>query len=152
MFDQIQNLFNSYYEAARVNPFLTTLMLPLVGGLMWFLKGVPTAVWNTVVRNTTVTMSLNNTGWDGNNDAYNAFDRWFMMSGWQRFSRSFFMFRQYRENLFKDESYKPYRLGIGKGTHIFFYRGRLFWFTKGNLESSGSEKQKGRDCREDVGF
>jgi len=33
-------------------------------------------------------------------------------------------------------------LGIGYGTHLFFFNKRLFWINKKKLESSGSERQK----------
>lgn len=140
--DWINSIISHYNEITKTNPLIATLVIPIVAGLMIYLKNVPRFIWNWIVRNTTVTMNLNNAGWDGNVDAYNTFDMWFMMSGYKRFSRNFFMFRQYRDEMFAGESWKPYRMGIGNGTHIFFYEGRFFWFHKGKLESSGSEKQK----------
>ncbi|BCM95054.1 hypothetical protein [Burkholderia phage FLC6] len=141
--DWIYGLFGHYDAATKANPLLATLVLPLVGGIMFYLKDLPKKFWDLVVRYTTVTMRLNNAGWDGNADAYNMFDKWFMMSGYAKFSRSFFMFRQYKEDMFSDETvFKPYRLGIGKGVHVFWYKRKFFWFDKGSLESGGSEKQK----------
>ena len=138
----ILGLISQYNEAIKVSPILATLMIPVIGGIMFYIKDLPNQIWAFLVRWTTVTMSLNNAGWDGNADAYNAFDKWFMQSSYKSFSRNFFMFRQYKDDLFGGEKYTHYRLGIGKGTHIFFYQRKLFWFQKGALNSSGSEKEK----------
>ena len=141
--DWINGIVSHYDAATKANPLVATLLLPIIGGVMFYLKDLPKRFWDLVVRYTTVTMRLNNAGYDGNTDAYNMFDKWFMTSGYSRFSRSFFMFRQYKDDMFVDESvYKPYRLGLGKGTHVFWYKRKFFWFNKGNLESAGSEKQK----------
>lgn len=138
----ITQVLNTYNEITRTNPLVATLALPLIGGIMFYLKDVPKKLLELLVEYTTVTMSLNNAGYDGNLDAYNAFDKWFMQSGYRRFSKKFFMFRQYKDDLFAEETYKPYRLGIGNGLHMFFYKGKFFWFTKERLESGGSEKLK----------
>lgn len=138
----INSIISHYNEVTKANPLVATLIIPIVGGLMIYMKNVPLHIWNAIVRNTTVSMSLNNAGWDGNVDAYNTFDKWFMQSGYKKYSRNFFMFRQWREDLFAGETWKPYRMGIGNGKHIFFYRKRFFWFSKGKLDSAGSEKVK----------
>lgn len=138
----INQLLNTYNDLTRSNPLIATLALPVIGGIMFYLKDVPKKLWDLLVAYTTVNMSLNNAGYDGNLDAYNAFDKWFMQSGYRRFSKNFFMFRQYKDELFVDEVYKPYRMGIGNGLHMFFYKGKFFWFRKGRMDSSGSEKQK----------
>lgn len=141
--DWINQLLQDYSNLTKSNPLVATLVMPLVAGLLFYLKDLPKKLWDFIVRYTTVTMRLNNAGYDGNADAYNMFDKWFMLSGYSKFSRSFFMFRQYKDELFADERvYKPYRLGIGKGVHVFWYKGKFFWFDKGSLESGGSEKQK----------
>lgn len=140
--DWINSIISHYNEITRANPLVATIAIPLIGGLMFYLKNLPSNLWDAFIRYTTVTMSLNNAGYDGNIDAYNLFDKWFMHSGYKRFSRNFFMFRQWREELFAEESYAPYRLGIGFGYHFFFYEGRLFWFVKRKLDSSGAEREK----------
>lgn len=138
----LNQVLNTYNELTRANPLIATLVIPILGGIMFYLKDVPKKLWSLFVAYTTVNLSLNNAGYDGNIDAFNAFDKWFMQSGYNRFSKNFFMFRQYKEDLFVDEVYKPYRLGVGHGLHLFFYKGKLFWFRKGRMESGGSEKQK----------
>lgn len=138
----INDIISHYNEITRMNPLVATIAIPVIGGLLYYLKSLPGIIWNWFLRMTTVTMNLNNTGWDGNIDAYNTFDKWFMESGYKRFSRNFFMFRQYKRESDANESYKPYRVGVGKGIHFFFYAGRFFWFRKGDLDSSGSERQK----------
>jgi hypothetical protein len=140
--DWINSIFSHYNEITKMNPLVATIAIPLVGGLMFYLKNLPSRLWDMFIRYTTVTLSLNNAGYDGNIDAYVLFDKWFMHSGYKRFSRNFFMFRQWREELFAEESYAPYRLGIGFGYHFFFYEGRLFWFMKRKLDSSGAEREK----------
>lgn len=140
--DWINSIISHYNELTKLNPLVATIAIPLIGGIMFYLKNLPSRLWDMFIRYTTVTMSLNNAGYDGNIDAYNLFDKWFMLSGYKRFSRNFFMFRQWREELFAEETYAPYRLGIGFGYHFFFYEGRLFWFVKRKLDSSGAEREK----------
>lgn len=139
-------LYRQYDLITKNNPLAATLMIPLVGGLVggviYFFKNVPSRIGSFIKRNTTVTLSLNNAGWDGNIDAYIAFDKWFMQSGSSKMSRNFFMFRQWSADLVDGETYKPYRIGIGNGMHFFFYNRRFFWFRKGTLDSSGAERQK----------
>lgn len=138
----LNQLLQMYSDLTRANPLVATLALPIIGGIMFYLKDVPKKLWDLLVAYTTVTMSLNNAGYDGNLDAYNAFDKWFMQSGYKKWSKTFFMFRQYSDDLFQGEEYKPYRMGVGNGKHFFFYKGKFFWFVKGKLESGGSEKLK----------
>lgn len=140
--DWINSIISHYNAVTRMNPLVATLAIPIIGGLMYYLKNLPARLWRMIIRYTTVTMSMNNAGYDGNIDAYHLFDKWFMQSGYKRFSRNFFMFRQWREELFSEETYTPYRLGIGFGYHYFFYEGRLFWFSKRKLDSSGAEREK----------
>jgi len=140
MLDWINSVMQSYYAATKESPLLATAALPVLGGLMYAVRNLPQQLWEAVKRQLLVRLTLNNAGWDGNQDAFHAFDRWFMQSGYKRWSRRFFLFRHYeRESGPKDQFF---RIGIGNGTHFFIHEGKLFWFTKGNLDSSGSERQK----------
>ena len=142
----INEFISNYDKMSRGNPLVAMLVLPLigavVGSLLVLMKNVPKHLWNIIKRNFTVTMSLNNTGYDGNMMTYLKFDQWFMESGNSRFSRNFFIFRYWPESTEKGDGEARYRIGIGKGTHFFFHRGRFYWFSKEHLASEGSEKQK----------
>jgi chaperone BCS1 len=138
----INEILKQYDMLTRGNPLMATLLLPIIGGLMYYLKSLPKALHDMMLRYTTVTMSLNNAGYDGNLDAYNAFDRWFMDSGYQKYSRNFFMFRRWTNDSYVRDEVKPFRLGVGNGLHFFFYQNRLFWFVKAKLGSTGSDKEK----------
>lgn len=136
----IQSLIDGFYAATKESPLLAAAAMPVVAAFLYLLRDTPKRIVSFVKRQTTVTMSLNNAGWDGNIDAFNAFDKWFMQSGYSKWSRRFFLFRQYERR--DDGAYLPFRIGVGSGMHFFLNNGKLFWFAKGNLESSGSEKQK----------
>ena len=142
MLEQLNDWFQMYLHATKDSPLLAAVVIPIVGVLTYTAKSIPANVINFIWRRITVSMTMNNAGWDGNLDAFEAFDKWFMDSNWVSTSRSFFLFRQFRYRTSETEPYRPYRLGIGNGLHIFFYNNRLYWFNKNRLESSGSEKQK----------
>lgn len=130
----------AFYTATRASPLLAAVAMPVVAAVLYFLKDIPIQIKNFFTRITLVTLTLNNAGWEGNIDAYNAFDRWFSESGFTKWSRRFFLFRKYDNET--DVNFKPFRMGVGNGTHFFIYSGKLYWITKGNLDSSGSERQK----------
>lgn len=142
--DSLTQIFNWYNHASKENPLLGLILIPLLGGIMFYLKSIPGLMWRWFVRNTTITMSLNNAGYEGNADAYNAFDRWFMGTNSISFSRNFFLFRGYGGLNFFNHAINPtdFRLGVGVGTHVFFHERKLYWFVKSKLPSTGSSTEK----------
>lgn len=137
-------LFEKYNEISKGNPVAGLILVPIVaaivGSFVYYVKSVPKNIWEFIKRNTIVTLSMNNTGYDGNAIAYEMFDSWFSKSKHVKHSRNFFLLRSYVSS--RENKYDVYRIGVGVGTHFFTFAGRLFWFVKTDLPSTGSERQK----------
>lgn len=140
----LMNLFEQYNEISKGNPIAGLILVPIVAAIVtaivFYLKNVPKLIWMFIQRNTIVTLTMNNTGYDGNEVAYEMFDRWFSKSKHIKHSRNFFLLRTYFSA--REHKYDHYRVGIGNGLHFFMFMGRLYWFVKSDLPSSGSERQK----------
>lgn len=95
------------------------------------------------------TLELNNAGWSGNEAQFQAFMAWYLKSPYSKWSRYLSLDGKYSRFVDDDDDggsdrkcAKTYVIGAGYGTHFFFYKKRLFWFSKGSLQSTGSEKEK----------
>lgn len=111
--------------------------------LTYCLKFIP-SFFEFIKTQSITTLELNNAGWSGNEAHFQAFMAWYLRSPYAKWSRYLSLDGKY--NLWDDEvevsDKKTYVIGAGYGTHFFFYKKRLFWFSKGTLQSSGSEKEK----------
>lgn len=101
------------------------------------------------IRNQSITtLELNNAGWSGNEAHFQAFMAWYLKSPYSKWSRYLSLDGKYsrwdddEETDTNGKKRKTYVIGAGYGTHFFFYKKRLFWFSKGSLQSTGSEKEK----------
>lgn len=131
----------AYYDTlTRANPWMATLIIPLLGGIMYWLRTAPLAIKRFIIRHSTTQIQMNNAGWSGNEIQFNAFMRWFMDSHWAKFSRTIYVGHDDRWTATKNIT--GALIGPGQGTHFFIFGGRPFWFKKVTLESSGSERQK----------
>lgn len=140
--ESLLQIMNWYNDMSRGNPLLAMMLVPLVGGLIYTLKGLPLQMWKLIVRQTTVTMTMNNIPYDFNSYAFIAFDRWFINQKTKSLSRNFFLFSNYVRNNYTSGTGDDYRIGVGVGTHFFRQGWRLYWFTKTKLPSTGSEREK----------
>lgn len=110
----------------------------------YLLRFIP-AIWEFIRGQSITTLELNNAGWSGNAQHFLAFMDWYLKSPYSKWSRYLSLdgkFYDEDEDIAVAGTKKTYVIGAGYGTHFFFYKKRLFWFTKGTLQSSGSEKEK----------
>lgn len=140
LIDLIKEGMRYYDTLTRANPWMATLLIPLIGGVMYWLRTAPVAIKDFVVRHSTTRVQMNNAGWSGNEIQFNAFMEWFMKTPWSKFSRT--MYVGHQDRWVRSDNKTGALIGPGDGTHFFFFEGRPFWFKKVGLESSGSERQK----------
>jgi len=136
---------------------------PVIGGIIsvWaitvstlLLRWLPKIFYGLIVRNLVVSVSISNaTGHYWQEMQYRDFLMWFSSTKWFKFSKSVAMHSGYFSkrndlNLVREgragleESFLDTVTGPGLGTHIFFDKGKLYWFVLKRLESSGAEKLK----------
>lgn len=112
--------------------------------LTYCLKFIP-SFFEFVKTQSITTIELNNAGWSGNEAHFQAFMGWYLKSPYAKWSRYLSLDGKYSRWYDDDDTTdnkETYVIGAGYGTHFFFYKKRLYWFTKGTLQSSGSEKEK----------
>lgn len=114
--------------------------------LTYCLKFIP-GFFGFIRDQSITTLELNNAGWSGNEAHFQAFMAWYLMSPYSKWSRYLSLDGKYSrwdddECESDGTKKKTYVIGAGYGTHFFFYKYRLFWFSKGALQSTGSDKEK----------
>ena len=112
--------------------------------LTYCLKFIP-SFFGFIKTQSITTLELNNAGWSGNEAHFQAFMAWYLKSPYSKWSRYLSLdgkYNQWDDEDSESSDKKRYIIGAGYGTHFFFYKKRLFWFTKGSLQSTGSEKEK----------
>lgn len=139
MIEYIRQGIEYYNALTKANPWMVALLLPVVSAVIYALRSTPIRIWRFIKRHTTTTLQFNNAGYSGNESQFNGFMLWYMESPWAKFSRSIYLGGRDR---WSGCGVDGPVIGPGLGKHFFFWRGRLFWFEKSGLESSGSERQK----------
>ncbi|ECC6867714.1 hypothetical protein C7180_23840, partial [Salmonella enterica] len=109
--------------------------------ITYLTKFIP-KIWNFIYSQSITTLELNNAGWSGNEAHFLAFMEWYLKSPYAKWSRYLSLDGKFHRWEDDEPTNKTYVIGAGYGTHFFFYKKRLFWFSKGTLQSSGSEKEK----------
>lgn len=100
------------------------ITLWFAGVATYFFRNVPARLWDIVSAQFVTSLTINNTGHGNAEELFQGFMRWFNENGMVFLSREMAI-----EDGMTD--------GVGDGTHYFFYKGRLFWFHKYRLQSSG---------------
>lgn len=132
----IQSLFDQIQLLAKTSPIIAgAISLWGLTVLTWALRDIPRKVGSFFLNQFTTTLTMNNSGYEGNSHQFNGFMNWFTASRWSRWSR-------YLSLDGRGWDGETVVVGPGFGSHFFFYRGHFFWFEKRRLESSGSEKEK----------
>jgi hypothetical protein len=143
----ISEYINTFSQMMKDYPWMVGLYslygMAVVTYLFRFIPGV----WEFVKSQSLTTIELNNAGYSGNSAHFLAFMDWYLKSPYAKWSRYLSLDGKFYDRWGEDFDDKPalsktYVIGAGYGTHFFFYKKRLFWFTKGALQSSGSEKEK----------
>lgn len=139
MLDVIVGWYSAFMAEIKDNPVVAgAVSLWGLSVLTYCLKYIPMA-FLFVKRQCMTSLVMNNAGYSGNEIQFKSFMSWYNKSYWRKFSRSMSLDGNTGYWANGDESYV---VGPGYGNHIFMYKGRLFWFTKTELNSQGSEREK----------
>lgn len=123
MFEQLMLFTQSNQQVAAA------LTLVVGGVATWVLRNIPMRIWNFVLSQSTSEIEIDNADfWDGAGN-FTRFRAWYIQHGLLWMSRRFVL-----EN--------NGTIAAGSGKQYFIYKGRLFWFTTTNLESSGVSFRK----------
>lgn len=139
----ITEYINTFSQMMKDYPWMVGLYSLYGMAVVTYLFRFIPQFWEFVKGQSITTLELNNAGWSGNAQHFLAFMDWYLKTPYSKWSRYLSLdgkFNHYDEDVPADA--KTYVVGAGYGTHFFFYKKRLFWFTKGTLQSSGSEKEK----------
>jgi SpoVK/Ycf46/Vps4 family AAA+-type ATPase len=136
MTEFIQSILNYINVISGGNEFMAgAISAGLMGGLTYFGRDIPLKFWSFAKQQFSTSITINNTGYSGNQEIFNSFLNWYSNSRWLKFSRSLAL-----ESL--EYQGKTSARSAGYGWHILFYQRRLYWFNKSTLDSAGSERQK----------
>lgn len=138
MIDWIMGVVASFTATMKAYPFIAgAVSLWGLGVMTYCLKFIP-RVYLFIKGQCMTTLVMNNAGYSGNEIQFKAFMKWYTNSRWSRWSRSISL----EGNMGWGAEGNSYVVGPGFGIHIFFYKYRLFWFQKSELNSQGSEREK----------
>lgn len=133
-FDQLQAIM-------KANPVVAgAVSLWGLAVMTWFAKSIPSAVARLFITQCTTSLTVNNAGWRGNAEQFSGFIDWYARSGWLKWSRRLALDGTHVGDHRKQEV--DAIVSAGYGVHFFFYFGRLFWFSRSQLPSQGTELEK----------
>jgi hypothetical protein len=138
MFEQFMQVMAQFNELAKANPMLATILG--AGGataIVMSLRQIPKKLFDFLFGQITTELTMNNAGWEGGGDQFRSFMLWYIKHSWSKWSRSLSLETQYQ---YRGDPLVE--IGAGFGTHFFTYKGRLFWFQKMRLDSSGTSMEK----------
>lgn len=98
-------------------------------------KNIPASIVEFASSQVTTNLTINNTGYQGNDELFKSFLAWYGKTDWVKLSRAIAL----EGNKWNGGGVI---VGPGLGYHFFIFEGRLFWFRKENLQSSGTDKEK----------
>lgn len=137
MLNQITSLYMAFSEATKANPVLAGAVgLWGLAVLTFFLKEVPKKVYNFTLQQITTSLYIDNAGGWGEEHLFYNFLAWAEDKKGSSLSRTFMAKKVW--------GVKEVVFGAGNGDHFFIENGKLFWYNKCALDSSGSERQKER--------
>lgn len=138
MLPEIANLWSEFSLVMKANPIVAgAVSLWGLAVLTYCLKFIP-KVYYFIKSQCMTSLVMNNAGYSGNETQFKAFMTWYNDSPWRSWSRTMSL----DGNLGWRAEGDAYVIGPGYGNHFFFYKYRLFWFNKSELNSQGSEKEK----------
>jgi chaperone BCS1 len=140
MLEQLLTHYKTFMEISKSNPMVAGAIGLWGAGLVtWMLRNIPGKVWGFISTQLTTTVVFNNASsansWSGNEIHFQAFMEWFRKGNYGEWSRHLSL-----DARADDE--KRILVGMGYGTHFFFFKRRLFWVDKSRLESTGVSIEK----------
>jgi chaperone BCS1 len=116
------------------NQFATAgIGLWLLGVLTYLARDIPRKVWVFIVKQTTVTMTLNNCDM-----VFDNFLKWYHDTGRSKHSRTLVAQNNWDE---KTDRYIT-QISSGYGMHFFFYNGKIFNFIRNEKDASQTKQTK----------
>lgn len=143
----IAEYINSFSQMMKDYPWMVGLYsLYGMAVVTYLIRFIP-EIFDFIKRQSITTLELNNAGYTGNSSHFSAFMEWYLKSPYAKWSRYLSLdgnfYDRYGDDIdCRTPNQKTYTIGAGYGTHFFFYKKRLFWFTKGSLQSTGTDKEK----------
>lgn len=132
----MDNLFEWYKALAASNPVVAGMVSVYALGVATFaFRSLPQRLWTLIKQQATTNLTFNNTGYGTNMHQFASFMKWYTDTKWSRYSRNLTI---EGADSWRDHSV----IGPGYGLHFFFFNGKLFWFVKQKLESSGTHVEK----------
>lgn len=134
--DFLLNLYNNFLQISKENPIIAgAVSLWGLSVVTYLCRNVPQKIWKVISAQVTTKLTLNNAGFDDNKLQFECFNRWFLKNKLAKFSRNLHL-----ENM--NYPFKGLVVGPGNGLHFFVFKGRLFWFVKYDIASTGTTMQK----------
>lgn len=116
------------------NEFATAgVSLWLLGVLTYLARDIPNKIWRFVVKQTTVTLTLNNC-----DNVYDNFLAWYHETGRSKKSRTLVASNHYNNEKNKYET----RISSGYGLHFFTFGGKIFTFSRAEKDASMTKETK----------
>jgi chaperone BCS1 len=133
--DDIQARAVELYEWGNAqNQFATAgIGLWLLGVATWLARDIPRKIWQFIVKQTTVTLTLNNC-----DEVYDNFLKWYHSTGRSSKSRTLVAQNQWDDNLHRWITY----ISSGYGMHFFFYNGKIFNFVRTEKDAAQTKQTK----------
>jgi len=137
-FDNIKLIGSSLFVwLNKQNPMVAgAISLWALGSASFFARGIPKSIWEMVVKQTTVTLTLNNV-----DDVYDNFLRWYHTTGRSSKSRTLVAKNQIY-SWYGDTSDRGLDISSGYGTHYFMFDGKPFRFVRELKDANNTKEVK----------
>lgn len=134
----IDQWYAHFVTLSTQSPFVAGVLVAwFLGVSTYLLRNVPASVFHFIRRQTTVTLTINNAGFDGSDERFALFTKWYMGTYAAKFSKSYTMVTNWDA-----EDNAQYSIAAGTGFHLLYLKGLFGWFKISHLDSSGSEREK----------
>ena len=121
----------------KQNPMVAgAISLWALGSASYFARGIPTKVWEIIVKQTTITLTLNNI-----DEVYDNFLRWYHKTGRSSKSRTLIA-KNTKYSWYGDTSDMGLDISSGYGTHYFMFGGKPFRFYRELKDANNTKEVK----------
>lgn len=136
--------YQGFMEISKTNPIMSGVLgVYLIGVFTWLFRHIPGRIWTAIVTGSLRHLDISSHTGAGYNQNFYHFSAWIEEAGIPLFSRHKQLLWRYDNKASGwDSCVDP-----GYGKHYFFYKGRLFWFTKGRLEN---QQGTGENTKEEL--
>ena len=145
MFNTILNYYSQFSEISKTNPLLAGIIGVWGAGIATYMfRNVPGSIYSVIKNQTRTILLLDNNSFYQNEFHFQAFLKWYTDKKFIKWSRTISLDGD-RETQWNNspERFSSIVIGIGYGSHYFFYKRRLFCVEKMKVESTaGNQKQE----------